>query len=133
MKKKIRLYINYLWVVLGAVLIGLAFAGKVDEFWNGMGTAFLVVGIINLLRYHRMNKNDAYREKRELEESDERNHFIRNKAWAWAGYLFVLTAAVGSIVFRIIGQNDWSSAAAYGVCLLMILYWISYMILKRKY
>ena len=133
MKKNLRLYINYLWVVLGAVLIGLAFAGIVDEFWNGMGTAFLVVGIINLLRYYRVNKNEAYRERRELEESDERIHFIRNKAWACAGYYFVLIAAVGSIVLRMLDLNTWSSAAAYAVCLLMVLYWISYMILKRKY
>ena len=36
------------------------------------------------------SKNEAYREKIEIEEKDERNHFIRNKAWAWAGYLYVM-------------------------------------------
>ena len=133
MKKNLRLYINYLWIVLGAVLIGFAFAGKVDEFWNGMGTAFVVVGIVNLLRYHRMNKNEAYRERKELEMSDERNQFLRNKAWAWAGYCFVMIASVGSIVLRILGQDDFSSVAACAVCLIMVLYWISYMVLKRKY
>ena len=133
MKQNRRLYINFLWLILGAILIGLAFAGKVDEYWNGMGTALLIIGAIRLLRYYRLNKNDAYRERKELEISDERNQFIRNKAWAWAGYYFVLIVAVGSIVLRFIGQDTMSTAAACAVWLLMILYWISYLILKRKY
>ena len=133
MKQNKRLYVNILWLMIGSILIGLSFAGVVDEYWNGMGMGLAVVGAINLLRIYRLNKNDVYREKMELEASDERNHFIRNKAFAWAGYYFVLIAAVGTIVFKIIGQEVLSQAAAYAVCLMLILYWISYMILKRKY
>ncbi len=133
MKQNKRLYVNILWLMIGSILIGLSFAGVVDEYWNGMGMGLAVVGAINLLRIYRLNKNDVYREKMELEASDERNHFIRNKAFAWAGYYFVLIAAVCTIVFKIIGQELLSQAAAYAVCLMLILYWISYMILKRKY
>ena len=133
MKQNKRLYVNILWLIIGSILIGLSFAGVVDDYWNGMGMGLAVVGAINLIRYYRLNKNDVYREKIELEASDERNHFIRNKAFAWAGYYFVLIAAVGTIVFKIIGQELLSQAAAYAVCLMLILYWISYMILKRKY
>lgn len=133
MKQNKRLYVNILWLMIGSILIGLSFAGVVDEYWNGMGMGLAVVGAINLIRYYRLNKNDVYREKIELEASDERNHFIRNKAFAWAGYYFILIAAVGTIVFKIIGQELLSQAAAYAVCLMLILYWISYMILKRKY
>ena len=63
MKQNMRVYVNILWIIIGAGLIGLSFAGKVDEFWNGMGTALLIVGAIRLLRYHRLNKNDVYRER----------------------------------------------------------------------
>ena len=133
MKQNKRLYVNILWLIIGSILIGLSFAGVVDEYWNGMGMGLAVVGAINLIRYYRLNKNDVYREKIELEASDERNHFIRNKAFAWAGYYFILIAAVGTIVFKIIGQELLSQAAAYAVCVMLILYWISYMILKRKY
>ena len=133
MKQNKRLYVNILWLMIGSILIGLSFAGVVDEYWNGMGMGLAVVGAINLLRIYRLNKNDVYREKMELEASDERNHFIRNKAFAWAGYYFGLIAAVCTIVFKIIGQELLSQAAAYAVCLMLILYWISYMILKRKY
>ena len=52
MKQNMRVYLNIFWIILGAILIGLSFAGKVDEFWNGMGTALLIIGVIRLLRYH---------------------------------------------------------------------------------
>ena len=133
MKQNKRLYVNIVWLIVGSILIGLSFAGIVDEYWNGMGMAFAIVGAINLLRIHRLNKNEAYREKRELEMSDERNHFIRNKAWAWAGYLFIMIMAVACIILRIIGQDIFSMAASGTVCLMLVLFWGSYHILKRKY
>ena len=69
----------------------------------------------------------------EIEEKDERNHFIRNKAWAWAGYLFVMIMAVATIVFKIVGQETLMMAASSSVCLVLTLFWVSYLILKRKY
>jgi uncharacterized membrane protein len=133
MRDSKRLVINIVWVMIGLVLVGLAFLGKVDNFWNGMGSGLLVIGVINILRVYRLNKNEAYREKVEIEISDERNKFIRNKAWAWSGYLFVLIMAISSIVFRIIHMEQLSIFASYTVCLMILLHWISYFILKRKY
>jgi len=130
---KDRRLLSVVWVVIGLVLIGLAFAGKVDSFWNGMGSALLIVGALQLLRYHRFNKNEAYRERMEIEVNDERNHFIRNKAWAWSGYLFILIAGVSVVVFKIIGQELLSMVASMAVCLILVLYWVSYYVLKRKY
>ena len=133
MKKDKRMIVSIIWVVLGTVLIALAFAEKVDVFWNGVGSGLLVVGVLQLLRQYRFSKNESYREKIEIEEKDERNHFIRNKAWAWTGYLFVLIAAVSCLVLRIVGQNLLSIVASGAVCLMLVLYWISYMILRKKY
>ena len=131
---KIKSYlVSIFYIVLGATLIGLGFAGKVDEFWNGMGSALLVIGIIQLIRRYRLEKNEAYREKIEIETKDERNRFIRNKAWAWAGYLFVMIMAVASIVLKIFGQDLLSIAASGAVCLVLVLFWGSYYFLKRKY
>ena len=133
MKKDKRMIVSIIWVVLGATLIALAFAGKVDVFWNGMGSGLLIVGALNLLRQYRFSKNEAYREKIEIEEKDERNQFIRNKTWAWTGYLFVIISAILCIVFKLIGQEVLSFAASGAVCLILVLYWISYFILRKKY
>ena len=133
MKQDKRKIVSIIWIIIGVTLIGLAFAGKVDEFWNGMGSGLVVVGVVQLARFYRLRKNEAYREKMEIEASDERNRFIRSKAWAWTGYLFILVTSVSVIVLKIIGQDLLSMAASVSVFFMMILYWISYAILIRKY
>ena len=130
-KKYLVTYIIYL--AIGAVLIGLGFAGIVDEFWSGMGSALLIVGALRLLRMYRLRSNTDYRERVETEATDERNHFIRGKAWSWTGYIYVLSAAAATIVLRIMGQELLSHVTAYSVCFVMLIFWISYMILNRKY
>lgn len=131
---KIKSYlVSIIYILIGGILIGLGFAGIVDEFWNGMGSALLVMGVIQLIRRYRLEKNEAYREKVETEAKDERNRFIRNKAWAWAGYLFVMIMAVASIVLRIMGEDVLSIATSGSVCLMIVLFWISFYVLRRKY
>ena len=98
-----------------------------------MGSALLVVGIVRLLRGYRLSKSETYREAREVAQTDERLHFIRNKAWAWAGYLFVILCALGAIVFRLLGQELLSIASSGAVCLMLVLFWGSFFILKKKY
>lgn len=133
MKQDKRFIISVVWVVLGIVLISLSVAGKVDMFWNGAGSGLLAVGVVQLLRFYRLNKNETYREMVEIEEKDERNRFIRNKAWAWTGYLFLMFAALACIILKIAGQDLLSMAASGAVCLMLVLYWIAYVVLRRKY
>lgn len=130
---KRKSWVSILYIIIGLIIFGLSLAGKVDEFWSGMGTSLLVVGVIQMIRIYRFQKNEVYREKIEIEEKDERNHFIRNKAWAWAGYLFVMIMAVACIVLRVMGQEAMSMAASSAVCLMLVLFWVSFYILKRKY
>ena len=132
MKNKNTLF-SIIWLAIGLPLMGLSIAGLVDEFWSGMGTALVVVGSCRLLRSVRLNKNEAYREKMDVMATDERIHFIRNKAWAWAGYLFIFIAAALVIVLKILGLDIWALAASYAVCLLLVLFWVSFLILKKKY
>ena len=120
-------------LVAGLVLIGLGCAEVVDEFWSGMGSALLVIGIIRLLRFYRLKKNDTYREKMETAQTDERNQFIRMKAWSWAGYLFIMVSALCTIIFRILGQDLLCQVSSGAVCLMLVLYWISFFVLKKKY
>lgn len=132
MKNK-RLVASIVEIVLGAVLMGTGFAGLVDEYWNGMGTALLVVGALQLFRQIRYKTNAEYRESVNVEAADERNKYISMKAWSWAGYLFVMIAAVASIALKIAGLDDYVSIASGSVCLIILLYWVSYMILRKKY
>ena len=128
-----RYLANVIEIFVGVILSILGFVGILDSYWSGMGTALIVVGVLMLVRQLRYKTNAEYREKMDIEVNDERNKYLRRLAWAWSGYLFVMVGAVGSIVFRILGMNQYSQFSAYCVCLIMVLYWISYLILQKKH
>ena len=133
MKLNARKVYSIICLVVGAVLVALAFAGKVDSFWNGAGSGLLAVSILNLLRIRRVAKDPEYRENMEIEEKDERNAFLRDRAWAWAGYAFVLITAVSALVLRACNLIMYSNAAAMAVGLMCVLFTICLAIVKRKY
>ena len=129
--KKLISYI--LTIAVGATLLTLAIAGVLDSFWGGMGASLLVMSILRLSQLYLYKTDKAYHEKMDTEVSDERNRFLRNKAWAWAGYLFVLIAAVCTIVFKVMGQELLWQVTGLSMCLIVTLYWICFFILRKKY
>lgn len=133
MKYDRRMVLSIFWVLLGAVLVVGGAMERMDSYWSGMGGGFLAVGVLQLIRHIRYRKNEEYREKVDVANSDERNRFLTGRAWAWAGYLFVLISGVATIALKIAGQDQWSLACSYALCLLLVLYWGSYLVLKRKY
>ena len=133
MGKNYLFYLSIFWILLGSVLCICNGLGRIEDYWFSMGFAFIVVGILQVIRHIRYRTNEEYREKFDTESKDERNRFISNKAWAWAGYLFVMVAAVGSIVFKLLGREELMMLASGSVCLIIVLYWASYLVLKKKY
>lgn len=128
-----RIAAQILWASLGGILLVLGYFQLVDPFWSGMGVALMVVGVMRLIRAYRFSKDASYREKVEIEIGDERNRYLRGKAWAWAGYLFILITAVAVIVLKVVGQELLSIAAGGAICLMLVLYWGAYLLLRKKY
>ena len=128
-----RLIANVVEIVLGVILSVLGYLGIIDEYWSGLGTAFIFVGIIMLVRLYRYKTNEAYKEMVDIEVKDERNSYLRVKAWASAGYFFVIIGAAASVICRILGYDGYSILCGCAVCLIMVLYWICYLVLKHKY
>ena len=122
-----------LYVIIGAVLITCAEAHLIDYFWGTMGTVICVVGGTRIIRLIRYRFNPKFKEATDTSIADERNHFIRGKAWAWAGYLFIFAAAIATIVLKILGQDTLMLFCSGSICVLIIFYWIAYFILTRKY
>lgn len=132
-RHNINLILCISYILLGIVLNVLCYFHVVDTFWSGFGASLAIVGILLLIRNIRYRTNAEYREETDTQHSDERNRFLRNKAWAWAGYLFVLISAVCTIVFKLMGQELLMMAACTAECLLLVLYWLSYLVLSKKY
>ena len=120
-------------IILGFALWICGVIGLIDSFWAGMGGGLMGVGIIFLIRSIRYKRDPEYKEEYDIEMNDERNKFIRLKAWSWAGYLYMMLAAAGSIAFKLMGREDLMFFCSGSVCLVLVLYVISYVIVKNKY
>ena len=59
MKKKDVIF-GVIWLLLGLVLTVLSCLETLDEFWSGMGSALLVIGVVRLLRGYRLSKSETY-------------------------------------------------------------------------
>ncbi len=129
-----RVALSVFWLALGIALLGLSIAGILrSEVFSGMGGAFIAVGALRVTKIARYKNDEVYREKVETEAKDERNRFLHMKAWAWTGYLVVMVEALGAVVALIAGQEDIQRVLGFSVCGIIIIYWICYMVLSRKY
>lgn len=128
-----RLILSIFWILFGLTLVLCSYAQMLDSFWCGLGTGLLVVGILQLIRNLRYRTNPSYQEAVDTACQDERNHFLAGKAWAWAGYLFVIIAAVFTVFFYLSDRRELMMLTSWGICLMVFLYWVSYMILRKKY
>ena len=132
-KQSRPLALSIFWLVLGIALVVCHLAHLIEDFWFSMGIAFMVVGALQILRHIRYKTNTEYREAQEIAVQDERNKFIATKAWSWAGYLYVLLGGIGTILFKVLGRDDLMYFCSVSVCVIMVLYWLSWVWLRKKY
>lgn len=126
--------ISIMWVITGAILLILDIIGVMDApIYSGMGGGLLAIGIMQIYRNIKYHSNEEYKEKIDIEYKDERNGYIRMKAWAWAGYLFILGSAAVSIVLFVMNKELIGQIVNYCMCAVLLLYWVSYLVLQRKY
>ena len=129
-----RLILSIFWVVLGLVLFVLSVAEILDPtYFSAMGAALAVVGTLQVIRHLRYRKDKEYKEKIDIEVTDERNRFLRLQSWAWTGYIVVFIEAAGSIVAAVLGQEIVRQVLSFSVCLIVCVYWITWLVLSRKY
>ncbi len=136
--KRRYISLGVIYIILG---IALFIASQIVDLGNsvmaqilpGMGGALFGVGVVRLVMGIRLEKDKEYREKYEIEVNDERNRYLRMKAWSWAGYCFVLIGSVATIIFAAADKKELMMLTSGSVCLVLVLYWISYLIVRNKY
>lgn len=133
MKKYGKTLLSIGWIVLGIILNICYAVGIVDQYGSGLGAGFIAVGVVQTVQRTRYQTNEAYREKVDMENGDERNRFLAEKAGNWAMRLFVGIAGFGSIFLKSIGKDELSVAAAGAVSVMLLLYVGSYWYLRKRY
>ena len=133
-KMKQRLYVALSYILLGIILLVAAFAGKSDNyFFTSFGIALMLMGILRLVRYRKITRDDTTLRKQEVEESDERTRMMAEKARSWSFSLSVTAAGVLVIVLNLLGYHEEAQPFAWFVCGMVAMDWLCWCMIKRKY
>ena len=132
-KKSITIRASVFEVLIGVAVVFASLSADEAAYWGGMGVALIFTGIFQMIRGIKYKNNENYRESVDVEVNDERNRYLGMKAWAAAGYLYVIAAGVASIVLKLMGKDDLSVAAGLSVLFIVLFYWLSYLYLRKKY
>ena len=130
---KRKLFISIMWIIVGAALLILDIVGIVDNpICSGIGGGWLAIGIMQIYKNLKYHSNEDYKEKVDIAFTDERNRYLRMKAWSLAGYIFVIGAAVVSLVLFVLGLKTYSQILSSCMCVVLVLYWFSYRVLQKR-
>ena len=133
-KLKQRLYIAVSYIVIGLVLIAAdALNHFENQFFFSFGMALIVMGILRLIRHRKITKDEAAIRRQEVSETDERTLMMAEKARSWAFSYSILIAGIAVIVLSLLGKHDDAQPFAWFVCAEVVLYWICWLILRKKY
>lgn len=132
-KLKIRLFVAIGYIILGLVMI-IVFNlfDFPNNFLSSWGIALIVIGIAQIKKYFLITKNEESIKKRQIAESDERNISIANKAKSISFILYVVLASIAVIVLEFLNLTRFALLISGSVCLLVLIYWISYFIISKR-
>ena len=128
-----RILFSGFWLAIGLVLLIAGLMEWVDSFWSGMGGGLVGVGIVQMMRWTRYRRDADYREQLDVETHDERNQYISKCAWASAAYGLILVGAAAIVIFKMLGCEQMMLGVSLSIGILMVLYWISFFILRAKH
>ena len=132
-KLKQRLYIAIIYIALGVMMITGTFVIKTDnDFISSFGFAMIIMGIVRVRNYFLITKNEETIRKQEILETDERNIAIQNKAKSVTFSIYTLLLATAVIILSLFNMHEIAKWIAYAVFLLVVIYWISYWIIRKK-
>ena len=132
-KMKMRMLLFVLYIIIGAAFCVLSFMNLTGEFIYILGAAFIVSGTVQLVRSIRLINNPEKLEERSVAEKDERNIMLNNKARSLAFVIYILAAAIAMVIMYILEIDIVGLTLSYSICGLVVIYWISYFILRKKY
>lgn len=133
-KLKLRFTIAVVYILLGLALVYVDLVKASENyFYFSFGLALLLMGILRLFRYRKITKTDQTMRKQELAEQDERIRMIADRARSWAFSISLTAAGIWVIVQNLLGHHQKALPYAWYVCGMVVLYWICFTIIRKKY
>jgi len=132
-KLKQRLYIGVIYIALGVMMIVGVFASESDnDFISALGFAVAMVGVARIIQYLKITKNGDSIKKQKINETDERNLSIIQKAKSVTFSIYILVTFTAVIITSLIDMPDVAKWLGYSQLVLVIIYWSCYWIYQKK-
>lgn len=132
-KLKIRLSVAIGYIILGlAMIVAFNIIKTENNFLSSFGFALTVIGIVHIRKYIMITKNEETITKRQIAETDERNISIANKAKSISFIIYVILACVSVIVLELFNKTQLAMILSGTICVLILIYWISYWIISKN-
>ena len=132
-KLKTRLYYGIICIVLGAIMIiGVTATKSENEYISAFGFALAMVGVARIIQYLKITKNEDSIKKQKINETDERNISIIQKAKSATFSIYLLISCSVVIITALIDMPDVAKWVGYSQFVLVIIYWICYFIYQKK-
>ena len=125
-------------LVLGIIsLINLAINYKIISeellsYVSGFSSAIITVGLITLIKYTRIMKNQEMIKKLENANSDERLKVINNSSMAISFRISIIVETIISIICSICNKMEISRYLGFAICFQLVLYLATYFIISKK-
>ena len=138
MKLKSQKNFGIILIIVGAVLEALFFLLQNFDYKGGvlcgMGSCFVFIGLIYLLRVRRLSKDAEKAADYEASVTDERTAYIVSKARSVTFYICIFAQLIAGLVcIFFLDQRVIGEVLTYLTCFQCLLYYVILVILNRKY
>ena len=131
---KIRKNIAFVYILIGVGMIILNVTGILtNDIMSSFGLMLFVIGIARMVQYKRITADSESLNARRIAENDERNVMLWTKARSLATSVYLLLLAVMVIVLYIINMQTAAQIVSYCMLAIVVIYWICYFIVSKKY
>lgn len=132
-KIKTRIAVGFFLAALGIAItvIGNGMQGD-TQLLHSFGAAFTIMGIVRIISYARLIKNDDAMRRREVAENDERTVYITMKACTIAFSIYGVGASAVITILLLIGKTSEAALVAYCILAFMLIYLLCRKILEKR-
>lgn len=128
-----RLIWNATLLFIGVILfIFSELLNVIDSLWSGMGIGFVLISVIRFVQIGRYKNDSDYAKKLSM-NNDERNQYLATKSRSNTFYYSILFEGVAITLLYILNIQEIAQVIGMILCGQLIIYWVTYFLLKSKY
>lgn len=107
-------------------------SGGSASFFFGAASGLAAAVLARTVQILIMLKHPKYRKSQEIAQNDERLKTIRNRSMAVSYTVTIIALAFVSCIFAAMGNMQRASDCSMVICLSVVIYFVSYLVLSHK-